>query len=200
MLSKLRDWLSRQPGIFALLRKIIEINFKKQKKMLRSVIGQGNYQTVLDIGCGTGEFASAFKNSNYFGIDIYSEYIKYAKKHEQGEFTVMDATKLQFETDQFDFILIIAMLHHLDQTDANQVLKEAKRVLKPGGRILIMEDSKMPELETAFVRLVQKYDVGDFIRPPEEFHQMYSQYFTIEKEDKFLSGGCTYYAVSAVNN
>lgn len=49
----------------------------------------------------------------------------------------MDAKHLQFRDNFFDFIFIIAILHHLNDKDFQEIILEAKRVLKPSGYILI---------------------------------------------------------------
>lgn len=194
MLKKLRNYLSERPLPFLILRKIIELNFIKQKKIIREVFGSQFDKKVLDIGCGTGEYSGFFKPENYTGIDISSKYISYAKKSKKRNFLAMDATNLTFSNESFDCVLIIAILHHLSDEDAQRVLKEARRVLKQGGKILIMEDAKIQELESFVVRFIQKFDLGAYIRTPEDYKKIFLSHFIIKREWQFRNGGCTYYA------
>lgn len=72
------------------------------------------------------------------GIDISDVAIKRARQNygEFADFHVMDAHKMEFESNTFDLIVGRAILHHLDWEIA---IREIKRVLKPGGVALFME-------------------------------------------------------------
>lgn len=195
MLCKIRNYLSDQPIFFSFLRKIIELNFQKQKKVIKKALKEKKGDKVLDIGCGTGEFSPLFDANFYCGIDISPDYISYAGKNNKGEFKVMDATNIDFPDQSFDFILIMAVLHHLNDEDSNKVIKEAKRVLKPNGQILIMEDAKIPRLENKMVRFAQKFDKGEFIRTPENYKKIIEPHLKSLKESEFRNGACVYFGM-----
>lgn len=200
MITALRNYLANNPFFFTLLRKIIELNFRKEKAIIRHEFNLASPKKVLDIGCGTGEFSTLYKNHDYTGIDISSRYIEFAKKHHKGKFAVMDATTLQFPDQSFDYVLIMAILHHLSDQDVAKVLSEAKRVLKPGGKVLIMEDAKIDELRNWFVKLTQRFDLGDYIRVPSRYRELIQPYFTLGTERTFRSGGCTYYSIALTSS
>lgn len=196
MLCKLRNYLAQKPIFFSFLREVIELNFRKQKQLIGETIGKNSKdKKILDIGCGTGAFARLFDKNNYFGIDILPEYIEYAKKNCKGSFQIMDATDLKFPNEHFDRILIMAVLHHLNDEDSRKVIEEAKRVLKPNGRILIMEDAKIPRLENSLSRFVQKFDKGEFIRTPEKYEKIVSPYLKIKNKSEFRNGACVYFGM-----
>ncbi len=195
MLCKIRNYLSDQPIFFSFLRKIIELNFQKQKKIIGKALKEKRGKKVLDIGCGTGEFSSLFDANFYCGIDISPGYISYAEKNSKGEFKVMDATNIDFPDQSFDFILIMAVLHHLNDKKAKKVIREAARILKPDGKILIMEDAKIKKLENAVVRFIQKFDKGEFIRTPADYQKIITPYLKIIEESGFRNGGCIYHSM-----
>lgn len=192
MLKRLRNYLAKTPGTFALLRKIIELNFKKERELIARVFNKFENKKILDIGCGTGEFSRMFQGAQYTGIDISPDYIQFAKRRKSGEFSVMDATNLSFQDNFFDGVLVMAILHHLPDEDAKKVLEGAKRVMKEKGRIVIIEDSKIPPLETPIVRLAQKFDVGEYIRTPDEYFSLLSKYFMVQERGEFRNGACVY--------
>lgn len=194
------NFLAENPITFLYLRKIIEFNFRTQKKIIKDVIKNiGTNKKVLDIGCGTGEFSGLFTQDDYNGIDISPRYINHAKKNSRGNFQVMNAMDLQFTDQSFDFILIMAILHHLDNTQAHKVISEAKRVLKTNGKILIIEDAKIKNLENSAVKFFQKFDKGDFIRTPENYKKLVDGDFNILKNWEFRNGGCVYCAILLEN-
>jgi len=195
MLTATRNFLARHPGYFAVLRKIIELGFKRQKAIIKKSLGAAQGLKVLDIGCGTGEFFSCFDSAGYIGIDIFAAYIAYAQRKNQGNFQVMDATSIQFPDNSFDFILIMAILHHLDDNAAKKVVREAVRLLRPAGKILIMEDARIPRLENFLTRFIQRYDKGAYIRSPEDYRKIIDGFVRLEWEKEFRNGSCLYYAM-----
>ena len=90
---------------------------------------------MLDLGCGSGivtrEFASQFAR-DYIGVDIVDNRIFPIN------FKLINGQDLPFGNNEFDIVLISYVLHHAD--DPARLLAESKRVLKPGGKIIIFED------------------------------------------------------------
>lgn len=95
---------------------------------------------ILDLGCGNGRFYKAFsENIDYIGVDASEELITIAKeKFPEANFRVDNALDLSFEKDTFDTIYSFAVFHHFPSKELRQkFLKEAKRVLKPNGTLII---------------------------------------------------------------
>jgi SAM-dependent methyltransferase len=101
--------------------------------------------TVLDYGCGTGEFSLvlAGRGARVFGIDISSELLAQARSTaarvcngDSPKFVTGDAHHTPFHDGMFDFVVGNGALHHLDLDKAFQ---EVARVLKPGGLAVFME-------------------------------------------------------------
>jgi SAM-dependent methyltransferase len=91
---------------------------------------------ALDVGTGSGRFAHelAGRYREVVGID---QSVERAQPHPAVEFLPMDAERLAFPDAHFDLVSISWALHHLVNPTA--VLVEMERVLKPGGRFLIVE-------------------------------------------------------------
>lgn len=106
-------------------------------------------ESVLDVGCGTGTLAIAAKrqvgsSGSAFGIDPSPEMIararsKASKAKSDVAFDIALAEALPFPDARFDVVLSTVMLHHLRRSVREQAVREMKRVLKPGGRLLAVD-------------------------------------------------------------
>ena len=98
---------------------------------------------VLEIGCGLGTDGAQFAASgaDYTGIDLTKASIELARKKFElaglrGEFRVADAEALDFPDNSFDLVYSHGVLHHTPDTAS--AVHEIHRVLKPGGRAMVM--------------------------------------------------------------
>jgi demethylmenaquinone methyltransferase/2-methoxy-6-polyprenyl-1,4-benzoquinol methylase len=104
---------------------------------LRCALGQARGRALLDIGGGSGNYAMALAGDGWQPVvaDRSPQMLAHAAR--KGLETVeADATRLPFADESFDAAMLVSMLHHVDSpADA---LAEAKRVLRPGGRLAVM--------------------------------------------------------------
>jgi alkylated DNA repair protein alkB family protein 8 len=105
------------------------------------VVAKEWHGRILDVGCGNARNLLAF-DGELFGIDsskamIDSARSNAAKSHKKVVFLVTDMTKLPFKDGYFDHVICVAALHHLDKENQLIALQEMKRVLKPGGKLLL---------------------------------------------------------------
>jgi SAM-dependent methyltransferase len=98
---------------------------------------------VLEIGCGLGTDGAQFAEAgaDYTGIDLTNAAVDLARKRFElsglrGEFIVADAEKLDFSDSSFDLVYSHGVLHHTPDTAS--AVREIHRVLKPGGRAIVM--------------------------------------------------------------
>jgi SAM-dependent methyltransferase len=96
---------------------------------------------VLDLGCGNGRFYNSFvkRGVEYYGTDPSLKLIGIAKEnHPSGNFQTVSGDSLPFSEGYFDKVFSIAVLHHIPSAFLRlQFLKEAKRVLKTGGYLIL---------------------------------------------------------------
>lgn len=99
--------------------------------------------TVLDIGCGTGSLLSFYQKytRKIFGIDLSPSMINIASKKlgAEANLSIGSATNMEFRNDQFDLVTCSLILHEVPQNVRMDILKEAKRVLRNDGRILLID-------------------------------------------------------------
>lgn len=96
---------------------------------------------ILDIGCGMGYVDNKLKillNSNIYGFDIIDFRTRFVKQNTLFKYFRGDVYKIPTREASFDSVLILVSLHHLWHPE--EAIKEAIRVLKPGGSLIILED------------------------------------------------------------
>jgi ubiquinone/menaquinone biosynthesis C-methylase UbiE len=117
-----------------------------EKLLDRADIRRG--QRVLEIGCGTGNVLTALGRRRLdveaTGIDpdpgaLKRARRKAARKKLPIEYQRAYAGALPLPDDSFDRVLSSLMLHHLDDQERARALREARRVLRPGGELHIVD-------------------------------------------------------------
>lgn len=111
---------------------------------------------VLDVGCGTGVLTrlaaeEVGNDGEVLGIDASAEMIQVAKRkaakaHSKADFKLGVVESLPFEDERFDIVLSSMMLHHLPPELKVAGLREIFRVLKSGGRLMVVDVDKPTNL------------------------------------------------------
>ena len=98
---------------------------------------------VLEVGCGIATDGARFARSGarYVGLDRSTDALELARRRFdleglEGRFESGPATELPFPEGTFDLVYSHGVLHHIEGTEA--AVAEIRRVLRPGGRILVM--------------------------------------------------------------
>jgi len=110
-------------------------------------------QRVLDVGCGTGTFVTLiqerYRDVEVVGLDPDPKALARARrKSERGGFPIqLDqgfAADLPYADASFDRVFSCFMFHHLPAEERAATLREVRRVLRPAGRLHLL-DFSMPE-------------------------------------------------------
>jgi len=137
----------RAPARFRLARSVArrhalaaDVHERVARRLLREEL-----TPVLDVGCGEGELARHLPEGGWLGLDSSAEMLARAPRP-----TVRgDACALPFPDDSFGSVALLYVLYHLP--DPVRALAEARRVLRPGGLVVVAAPSRhdSPELAHA---------------------------------------------------
>jgi len=128
------------------------------KKSLLNMMNPSPNKKLIDVACGTGDIAKLFldytnNNSNITCVDPNKGMIKKGKeklnKFKNLKWIIAPAEKLPLANNLFDFYSISFGLRNTK--NLNKALSEAYRVLKPGGRYLCLEFSKIQNSNLNFI-------------------------------------------------
>lgn len=112
-------WIGRKRIIIDILKKYLK---KKNNK-------------ILDAGCGTGSSILYLAELGHvYGVDISKIAVKFCKKRGIKNVRVANILKLPYKDNFFDLVCLLDVMEHIK--DDKVAIKEARRVLKPGGILL----------------------------------------------------------------
>lgn len=125
-----------------------------EKKIENYLRKEAKGKIVLDAGCGTGKFLNVLEHvsNKYIGVDLSFEQLVKAqakKKKDSTNFINANLKDLMLADNSVDLIVSPWVLGTvLDNSERLECLKELKRVLKPGGKIILIENDEGSEFES----------------------------------------------------
>jgi SAM-dependent methyltransferase len=134
---------------------------------------------VLDIGCGPADILDYLPNVDYWGFDISKTYIQQARERfgARGKFFCQELTQSDVEKmPPFELVLAIGLLHHLDDKQADSVIRLIHMALKPGGRLLTLDPCFAPK-QNPIARFLISNDRGQNVRYKEGYASLVSTIF-----------------------
>ncbi|WP_404476742.1 class I SAM-dependent methyltransferase [Novosphingobium sp. BL-52-GroH] len=103
---------------------------------------------ILELGCGVGAsivpIATAFPQAQTYGVDVGASMLRYALARARHlgaavHFVQDDAEGTRFEDESFDLVFSCALLHETSPDGIEAVVRESRRLLRPGGVVIHLE-------------------------------------------------------------
>jgi len=161
--EKVRDQFTRQADAYSRMQQTRD---EKSLRGLVALASVSNSDRVVDVACGPGFLTLAFaeKCEHVLGVDATGEFLSRARREAELRqihnvvFSLGDANQLDLEDGIFDCASCRAAFHHFP--DPARVLGEMRRVVRPGGKILVadMLASRDPEEASLHNRIEQLCD------------------------------------------
>ena len=107
-------------------------------QVLGSELPDWRNKEILDVGCGTGAILRRLGNpQKNVGVDLAPEAISFCRQRGLNNVRQGDIHALAFSDASFDAVICSSVLYHQWVTDLDSALREMRRVLRPGGLLLI---------------------------------------------------------------
>lgn len=150
------------PAVFNAYQFLVDGGKKRQiRRFLRDV----PYESVADIGCGTGNWALTARGG-YLGVDVAPEFVEAAAARYAGDaekrFMRLDPTREELP-GRYDLTQLISVLHHLSDEQTTALLG---RIIPKTQYVFVLDLYPIPWHPVA--KLLYAADRGDYIREPEE--------------------------------
>ncbi len=114
------------------------------RKRVIDLARMSNSASVLDLGTGTGDLArealSAFPHARVVGADFTLEMMRVGQKNGALDFSTADALHLPFPDAEFDAVVSGFLMRNV--INLHKALEEQYRILKHGGRIVILDTTR----------------------------------------------------------
>lgn len=142
---------------FSFFYPCIDLFLKGQKKALFREINTLPFGQLLEIGVGNGKHLQFYKNHQITGIDTSLAMLQTAEKCKNENITLlqMNGENLLFSDASFDYVVLSHVIAVVGNPD--KMLEETYRVLKPGGKIFILNhftpDNGLKHFDSAFQRV-----------------------------------------------
>jgi SAM-dependent methyltransferase len=137
-------------------------------------------ERVLDIGCGPGYILDYMPRVDYVGFDTEPRYIEYAREHylDRGSFFCEPfAQRHVARLKPFDAIMLMGIVHHVDDAVAQDLLCLLAKCLAPNGRVVTLDPCFTPS-QSRVARWVAKADRGEFVRDEQAYRRLGADQFS----------------------
>ncbi|GAA1521780.1 class I SAM-dependent methyltransferase [Nocardioides humi] len=128
-------------------------------------------ETVLDIGCGPAYYLDRLPSDiTYHGFDTSQPYLEWAGRRfpsasfHHGIFDADAAAGLP----EFDVVLMLGLLHHVDDAHAQELMRLCAEKLNPGGRLVTVDTCYSPG-QGRISKWISDNDRGEFVRDADGF-------------------------------
>lgn len=174
-----KDFLLAIPNMYRLSQAVIG----KDKDLMNLACTVKARDKILDIGCGPARLLSRLPESvEYYGLDPSQPYIDQARntfKNRKATFYcagIDDFTPDANIVDSCDVVIASGVLHHLDDSQAEKLLRVAYAALKKRGILLTLDTCFTPK-QNPVARFLAKMDRGQFVRYADEYRNLLETVF-----------------------
>jgi SAM-dependent methyltransferase len=162
--------LLQRPSVYHWLQ-VVMGGERSRRVFVEKYVRARDGDRILDIGCGPADILAFLPKVSYVGYDPNPRYIERASATHGagGRFHVGTYGETEIAAHPpFDIAIVSAVLHHLDDLEARHLFNLLKRSLKPGGRVVTL-DNVYIDNQNPVARLLISWDRGRNVRTAEGY-------------------------------
>lgn len=123
-----------------------------------------DYRAILDLGCGIGKstlpYCDLYPSAEVHGLDYAAPMLKYGHQLAESRgkkvtYHQQHAESTSFDDESFDLVTAIWLFHEIPRASMDKVVREALRLLRPGGVFAIMESPPFKQLNESYSPLTE---------------------------------------------
>ncbi len=183
---------------------------KCSRRLAREVIQSTPETTIVDLGCGTADIADHLSFASYTGVDPNPPYVaqaaaRLAERHGDAarvfEGRIGDPALAAQLPPRADLVLMMGVLHHLDDELVGRALELASTLITDRGRFIAFDPGRVAGQPRVARALIER-DRGQHVRDVAQTEALLRRHFTdvdIEVHHDFLSVPYTHLVVRAAN-
>jgi ubiquinone/menaquinone biosynthesis C-methylase UbiE len=154
-------------------------------RRVRRVLGEHPYQTVLDLGGGTGRLQSVLPpDCKYYCLDNeVPKLLRFRSRTKNALAILGDATTTPVAGKSMDVVICMAVSHHLNDSELERMFSEITRILRPEGRLMFYD----PLWEPTWLpgKLLWSLDRGSNPRSKETLLNILTRHVRIIHQEEF---------------
>lgn len=170
--------LTQIPAFYESFQNLLGATASRRRLVQEYILAKEGEQ-VLDLGCGPATILEAMPDVSYLGIDLNAAQIEQARRDygDRGQFHCGDFNSLKEEiASTFDLVLVIGLLHHIDDGRVRELASLAASFLKPSGRLLAV-DPVYTDDQTWIARRLAAADSGRCVRTADGYRDLVASAF-----------------------
>ena len=188
------------PFLARIYDKVLHVPVRNIRKSVAEAIKNAGAVNVIDLCCGTGNQITYLREagiSGAVGVDVSENMLHQAWRNGLKDICLkMDASSTTFDDHAFDAAIMSFSLHEMNADIAKKVFEESKRIVKPGGLLIVVDycfDNQTQLVGRFAARAVEKFVGGDHYRNFKYFmtHDMLKKFaegIKLKEQKRFLMG------------
>jgi SAM-dependent methyltransferase len=177
-------------GVWCGFRRLLDWSWGLYRKRFRLLQEWGLTRedlSVLDVGCGSGEYAQVFQGT-YTGIDLSPRYVAAASMRYPlpgKAFRCADVASLSSERQTYDVVILVDFLHHFPDAAAIEILSSAARL----ARRYVVSLEPLSNQRNLWGRCLVRMDRGRYMRPRESVSSLLrAAGLSVDRENELYLG------------
>lgn len=187
MLTEFLHRVVAHPAVYDTVQRIVGTSSELERRLATKVGKLDDGAVILDVGGGLGLPPTLWPaTATYVCLDIDPVKLGgHRRKYGSGEAILADATRLPVVTGGLDLVVCKNVTHHLTDLQLRALFAESARVLKTGGRMLLLDAVEAGDRWRS--RLLWRYDRGSHPRPIETLRRAMAAEFELVEWEVFAT-------------